>query len=204
MTAINEAVVWSVRYSLFGKATVEVETVENNLRFPGQYSDQETGLHYNYHRYYDPMTGRYLRVDPVGSLIGRVFINEINHLYVYGNNNPIKSTDPLGLQYKCYRWEYDWSDYWECIKEAYDIRSLILLSPDCIKCIAGIIAIISGTPPPSTGEACAKCGWDLAALLFCLGEACEVVEYESECPCIAELYYVYPYPDLNLGYLGNR
>jgi RHS repeat-associated protein len=33
---------------------------EFNLRFPGQYFDQETGLHYNYHRTYDPQTGRYI------------------------------------------------------------------------------------------------------------------------------------------------
>jgi len=37
-----------------------------NLRFPGQYFDQETGLHYNYYRDYDPNTGRYIESDPVG------------------------------------------------------------------------------------------------------------------------------------------
>ncbi|GAH55494.1 unnamed protein product, partial [marine sediment metagenome] len=44
MTAVNGAVVWSAKYSSFGKATVEVEAVANNLRFPGQYFDHETGL----------------------------------------------------------------------------------------------------------------------------------------------------------------
>jgi uncharacterized protein RhaS with RHS repeats len=42
LTAINGAVVWAAKYSSFGKASIEVETVENNLRFPGQYYDQET------------------------------------------------------------------------------------------------------------------------------------------------------------------
>ncbi|MFY0104376.1 RHS repeat-associated core domain-containing protein, partial [Acinetobacter baumannii] len=37
-----------------------------NLRFPGQYYDQETGLHYNYFRDYDPSTGRYVESDPIG------------------------------------------------------------------------------------------------------------------------------------------
>ncbi len=36
-----------------------------NLRFPGQYADTETGGVYNWHRYYDPPTGRYLQVEPL-------------------------------------------------------------------------------------------------------------------------------------------
>jgi len=58
--------------------------------FPGQYYDQETGLYYNYFRYYDPNTGRYLRIDPVGILGG------LNG-YSYVRNNPLKWVDPLGL-----------------------------------------------------------------------------------------------------------
>lgn len=57
----NGTVVWEARYNAFGNADILVETVENNLRFPGQYYDAETGLHYNFHRYYDPMTGRSIR-----------------------------------------------------------------------------------------------------------------------------------------------
>jgi RHS repeat-associated protein len=56
----------------------------------GQYYDAETGLHYNYHRYYDPSTGRYLTPDPIGLLGG------INR-FVYAGNNPINAVDPLGL-----------------------------------------------------------------------------------------------------------
>ncbi len=65
-------------------------TVENNLRFAGQYYDSETGLHYNYHRYYDPSIGRYLTADPIG-LAGGI------NLYSYAQNNPVNFTDPLGL-----------------------------------------------------------------------------------------------------------
>ncbi|MBL8499394.1 MAG: RHS repeat protein, partial [Nitrosomonas sp.] len=42
------------------------QSFEYNLRFPGQYFDKETNLHYNYFRYYEPETGRYISPDPIG------------------------------------------------------------------------------------------------------------------------------------------
>jgi RHS repeat-associated protein len=84
------AVVWQAAYLPYGKAQVLVEDVVNNLRFPGQYYDEETGLHYNWHRYYDPATGRYLTPDPIG-LEGGV------NLYAYVQNNPVNFVDPWGL-----------------------------------------------------------------------------------------------------------
>jgi RHS repeat-associated protein len=61
-----------------------------NLRFPGQYYDRETGLHYNYYRYYDPSTGRYMTSDPIG-------LNGGMNLYIYASQVPTKKTDELGL-----------------------------------------------------------------------------------------------------------
>jgi RHS repeat-associated protein len=60
------------------------------MRFPGQYFDAETGLHYNYHRFYDPTTGRYMTPDPIG-LEGGI------NLYTYAENDPIDYFDPWGL-----------------------------------------------------------------------------------------------------------
>jgi RHS repeat-associated protein len=67
-----------------------------NLRFPGQYYDAESGLIYNYFRYYDASTGRYLEGDPIGLHGG---LNP----YSYTLNSPLVSSDPLGL-YKSARW----------------------------------------------------------------------------------------------------
>jgi len=84
------AIVWEARYTGFGKASIETETIVSNFRLPGQYYDEETGLHYNGNRYYDPDTGRYLRTDPLG-LEGGL------NLYVYALNNPLMFTDPDGM-----------------------------------------------------------------------------------------------------------
>ena len=92
MSDSTGSLVWKANYEPFGKATVSAaSTVENNLRFPGQYFDRETGLHYNYYRSaYNPGTGRYEEVDPIGIAGGL-------NLYAYAMNDPIRQMDQFGL-----------------------------------------------------------------------------------------------------------
>ncbi len=61
------------------------------LRFPGQYADKETNLHYNYFRDYDPSLGRYDESDPIG-LRGGI------NTYAYADGRPLTKIDPSGLQ----------------------------------------------------------------------------------------------------------
>lgn len=68
-----------------------------NLRFPGQYFDVETRLHYNYFRDYDPSTGRYIESDPIG-------IDSGLNSYGYAVQNPYDWIDPYGL-YIIGEWE---------------------------------------------------------------------------------------------------
>nr|WP_246864609.1 RHS repeat domain-containing protein [Spongiibacter thalassae] len=90
ITARSGAVLWSATYNAFGKAAITTNTIENNLRLPGQYYDEETGTHYNYFRDYDPEKGRYIQSDPIG-LRGGV------NTFAYVLGNPLTYADPLGL-----------------------------------------------------------------------------------------------------------
>ena len=90
-------IVWSAQYNVFGQASIttptptfDKPTISSDLRFPGQVYDEETGLHYNWHRYYDPALGRYVTADPVG-LQGGI------NTYAYVNGNPVNAVDPTGL-----------------------------------------------------------------------------------------------------------
>jgi RHS repeat-associated protein len=90
MTNDKGGIVWEASYKPFGEAMVSSNsTVVNNFRFPGQYFDQEVEVQYNYHRFYDPKTGRYITPDPIGLIGG-------DNLFAYVSNNPINFVDPYG------------------------------------------------------------------------------------------------------------
>jgi RHS repeat-associated protein len=89
-TGSNQAVTWQASYDAFGQASVR-GTVTQNLRFPGQYFDVESGWSHNGFRDYAPALGRYIESDPLGRL------GSGNNLYVYFGDNPANLADPLGL-----------------------------------------------------------------------------------------------------------
>jgi RHS repeat-associated protein len=95
----------------FGKSLPEEDpdgdgvAFEFPLRFAGQYHDRETGLYYNYFRDYDPQTGRYVQSDPAGAVLNprAPAPRRLNHLYLYVASNPLRYSDPLGLE------PWDWN-----------------------------------------------------------------------------------------------
>ncbi|ECI5144420.1 DUF4329 domain-containing protein [Salmonella enterica subsp. salamae] len=82
---------WSAEYDAWGNVLREINPhkLAQLLRLPGQQYDEETGLYYNRHRYYDPLQGRYITQDPIGGAGGW-------NLYQYPLN-PVSKIDPLGL-----------------------------------------------------------------------------------------------------------
>ncbi|MFJ2399505.1 putative T7SS-secreted protein [Streptomyces sp. NPDC087843] len=83
-------IAWRTRSTLWGTtAWADNSSAYTPLRFPGQYYDPETGLHYNYFRHYDPETARYLTPDPLG-------LSPAPNPDTYVDN-PHTWGDPLGL-----------------------------------------------------------------------------------------------------------
>ncbi|GAA4912446.1 RHS repeat protein [Streptomyces coeruleoprunus] len=81
---------WHTRSTLWGTTTwASASTAYTPLRFPGQYFDPETGLHYNFFRYYDAESARYFSPDPLGLAPSP---NPVTYV-----RNPSVCTDRLGL-----------------------------------------------------------------------------------------------------------
>ena len=96
--ATNDAqqIVWEWNREAFGLGRTDndpdADESKTNipLRFAGQYKDGESGLFYNYFRYYNPQTGRYVTSDPIG-------LNGGINTYGYAGSNPVYWIDPYGL-----------------------------------------------------------------------------------------------------------
>ena len=91
MTNAAKSVVWIAEYQPWGSVQSLSGPLTLDLRFPGQWFQLEAGLHYNWHRHYDPSLGRYTQPDPLGFVDGP-------SVYGYGRTLPLSIVDPSGLQ----------------------------------------------------------------------------------------------------------
>jgi RHS repeat-associated protein len=90
LTDQNGQIVWQAERDAFGNSQENTQSITNNLGFAGQYLDRESGLYYNWHRYYDAGVGRYIETDPIG-LAGGI------NTYAYVKGNPVRFVDQRGL-----------------------------------------------------------------------------------------------------------
>ncbi|WP_276257590.1 NosD domain-containing protein [Haloglomus litoreum] len=88
LTNETGAPVGSYEYSPYGASAAPPTATPYG--FTGRSYDAATGLYYNRMRYYDPETGRFTRLDPIGVAGGA-------NMYRYASNNPLRFTDPTGL-----------------------------------------------------------------------------------------------------------
>jgi RHS repeat-associated protein len=81
--------VWSAVFEPFGALHSVSGPLTLDLRFPGQFFELESGLHYNWHRHYDPTLGRYTQPDPIG-------LNGGSNRFAYARSSPLMNIDPDG------------------------------------------------------------------------------------------------------------
>jgi RHS repeat-associated protein len=89
MTTSTKASVWDAVWLPWGGVHAITGTATLNARFPGQWFQLETGLHYNWHRSYDPTIGRYAQPDPLGFVDGP-------SVYGYASLDPLAAVDDTG------------------------------------------------------------------------------------------------------------
>lgn len=118
LTDYQGTTVWAVNYSAWGSIRQQhVDEVHNPIRLQGQYQDDETGLYYNRHRYYDSAIGAFVSQDPLGLKAGE-------NIYNFASNI-MRWTDPLGLEKKHYSDKGLIEDLAEKIKNKYGDSHLV-------------------------------------------------------------------------------
>lgn len=89
MTDGSKAEVWRATFLPFGAVSFITGAASLDMRFPGQWFQLEAGFHHNWHRTYDPTTGRYLQPDPLGMPDGPAH-------WAYVRSAPTMYVDPTG------------------------------------------------------------------------------------------------------------
>lgn len=88
--------------------------IEQPFRFQGQQFDEETGLHYNRFRYYDPGLGRFASQDPIGLAGGanlfQYAANTFSWIDPLGLNSQRKKSNQINRKCDCEKWKLENND----------------------------------------------------------------------------------------------
>ncbi len=159
----DQTVVWRWAGEAFGQTQPDRDPdgdgtkVNVRLRFPGQYHDGESGLYYNWNRYHDPKTGRYVTSDPIGLKGGP-------NPYTYAKNNSLRWIDPNGSQSlqepqppkvppESEPKDYDPKDP-QCEQKCFRQEFMECLIGGGVLC-AGVCSAMLATTTPAGGAVCA-------------------------------------------------
>ena len=117
-------------YDSYGNLMAGTGTTANVYRYPGEALDTETGLYYLRARYYDPVAGRFLSVDPLA--------DQGERPYLYAGADPVNGHDPTGAQEVL---EYSF------LLAAIDLPSVpyILGAAEQVRCLANLTISMVGT-----------------------------------------------------------
>ena len=150
MTDEQGQTVWEADAEPFGQTTITAQPgVTLNLRFPGQYFDSETGLHYNYFRDYDPSTGRYMEPDPFLPFLGLAGSPADLNPYPYSSNGPVSFVDPYGT--------VDWKGVGQGLlttavgASGFGLAIAVGIPPTAVGQIAGAVMLVSSGAAVSFG-----------------------------------------------------
>ena len=129
-TDASQNVVWKASYLPFGETIATSGSFAQNLRFPGQYADAESGFSHNGMRDYVPALGRYLEADPIGIYDNAGRVNAGMNPFLYVGADPMRSVDPWGLSLEV---SSSSDDSWHC-----GPRDTRYYKPDCVKGASGV------------------------------------------------------------------
>lgn len=163
---------WDLTGSAFGDHGVQANPDGDSanyiftLRYPGQYYDGESGLHYNYFRDYDPSTGRYVQSDPIGQAAGP-------STYGYVGGNPLSFIDPLGL--------LQWTNLGTTTRHDFDPSNAPAPSP----------LYLGGNVPANAG-ATVSADWDIRPKCVSVGNKFGLAEFAVDFKTSIHLLPNYP------------
>ena len=180
-------------YDAYGNHWTAEGSTPNNMLYRGEEWDPDLGLVYLRARYMNPLTGRFVSMDPEN---GIVTDPKTLHKYIYANGDPVNAKDPTGREALVATAELD---FWGAVKNAVAVTATGAAVVCVLNTVADSLAIaaIGGDPVPEIGQCKAECkhktAGDVTGNCTPVGppviepsrsnKGCTSYEQEYLCPC---------------------